>query len=197
MAELISNPIRIPCGGFDIDNDTLYFQNDVLKSKREEPELPAVSSIDNGKVLTVAEGSWTAANPATELPSVSTTDNGDVLTVVEGTWAKAVPTGGGALIVHMSSEEIGSDTRYTLDKTAREIIAAMPLVYVEETVEIPDVGAIHSYNIIGYLGGNTSASDYGETSGGYVFSFYVSDLNRYNLFTAETLNDYPLYLDAK
>ncbi len=71
MAELISNPIRIPCGGFDIDNDTLYFQNDVLKSKREEPELPLVSAVDDG----------------------------DVLTVVDGAWAKATPTGG-VLIVH-------------------------------------------------------------------------------------------------
>lgn len=121
MAELISNPIRIPCGGFDIDNDTLYFQNDVLKSKREEPELPAVSEIDNGKVLTVAEGSWTVANPVTELPSVSAVDDGDVLTVVEGEWAKAEPTGGGALMVY--AELVDNAT--VLDKTWKEIYDAM------------------------------------------------------------------------
>lgn len=125
MAELISNPIRIPCGGFDIDNDTLYFQNDVLKSKREDPELPAVSGIDNGKVLTVAEGSWTAANPATELPSVSATDNGDVLTVVEGAWAKATPSGGVMIVETEVTAGEGTSINVTLKNTWQEIHDAL------------------------------------------------------------------------
>ena len=59
--------------------------------------LPAVTTSDNGDVLTVVEGSWAKAAPATELPAVSSTDNGDVLTVVEGSWAKAAPSGGDSL----------------------------------------------------------------------------------------------------
>lgn len=52
-------------------------------------ELPAVSSTDNGDVLTVVEGAWAKAALPAELPSVTSDDNGDVLTVVEGEWAKA------------------------------------------------------------------------------------------------------------
>ena len=53
--------------------------------------LPAVTSDDNGDVLTVVEGVWAKADPPTELPAVSGADNGNVLTVVEGSWAKAAP----------------------------------------------------------------------------------------------------------
>ena len=81
-------------------------------------ELPAVSSTDNGDVLTVVEGKWAKASPATELPAVSGDDNGDVLTVVEGVWAKAAPNSGGALFLTMDA-----DTG-TLDHTWQEIADA-------------------------------------------------------------------------
>lgn len=61
-------------------------------------ELPAVTSDDNGDVLTVVEGAWAKAElptPTSELPTVTSDDNGDVLTVVEGAWAKATPSAGG------------------------------------------------------------------------------------------------------
>lgn len=51
--------------------------------------LPSVDSGDNGKVLSVVEGAWAAANAPTELPAVTAEDNGDVLTVVKGAWDKA------------------------------------------------------------------------------------------------------------
>lgn len=52
-------------------------------------ELPAVTSSDNGDVLTVVNGKWAKAAATIELPTVSGADDGDVLTVVSGTWAKA------------------------------------------------------------------------------------------------------------
>lgn len=58
-----------------------------------EPELPAVTSSENGKVLKVVEGAWAAADAPSGLPAVSGSDNGKVLTVSSGEWAAANPTG--------------------------------------------------------------------------------------------------------
>lgn len=52
-------------------------------------ELPPVGSSDNGKILTVVGGQWTAAAKQNELPSVSSSDNGKVLSVVNGAWASS------------------------------------------------------------------------------------------------------------
>ena len=52
-------------------------------------ELPAVTSDDNNKVLTVSAGKWAAALPASQLPAVTGDDDGKVLTVVDGAWAPA------------------------------------------------------------------------------------------------------------
>ena len=55
-------------------------------------DLPSVSGSDNGKVLTVVEGDWAAADPVAELPAVTSSDEGDVLTVNgSGEWVNAEP----------------------------------------------------------------------------------------------------------
>lgn len=51
--------------------------------------LPAVSSTNNGQILTVVNGKWAAADPVSQLPTVTATNNGQVLTVVSGAWAAA------------------------------------------------------------------------------------------------------------
>ena len=54
-------------------------------------ELPAVSSTDNGDVLTVVSGKWAKADPPTELPESAT--SGQVLTYNGSAWGAAnVPT---------------------------------------------------------------------------------------------------------
>lgn len=50
-------------------------------------ELPAVSSTDNGDVLTVVSGKWAKADPPKELPASAT--SGQVLTYNDGAWGAA------------------------------------------------------------------------------------------------------------
>lgn len=82
-------------------------------------DLPAVTTDDNGKVLSVVNGEWDKANAPKELPSVSNGDNGKVLSVVNGTWAKADPQGGALLVQGAYSNQI-----ITLNKTFGEIATA-------------------------------------------------------------------------
>lgn len=51
--------------------------------------LPAVTSDDNGDVLTVVDGEWDKAAASGGLPAVTSDDDGDVLAVVSGAWAKS------------------------------------------------------------------------------------------------------------
>ena len=53
--------------------------------------LPAVTSSDNGDVLTVVNGEWSKATPESGLPAVTSSDNGKVLTVSSGAWAAVSP----------------------------------------------------------------------------------------------------------
>ena len=57
-----------------------------------------------------------------ELPAVTSDDNGDVLTVVEGAWAKAAPSGGGSDIFVVTYTD--NNGTLTYDKTFAEIYAA-------------------------------------------------------------------------
>lgn len=59
----------------------------------DTPELPDVTTSDNGKVLGVVNGNWQKITPEfpKELPSVTTSDNGKVLSVVGGKWQSVTP----------------------------------------------------------------------------------------------------------
>ena len=65
----------------------LYRHIAPLLSNSQTP-LPTVDSTDNGKVLTVSNGAWAAAE-VDALPSVTSSDNGKILTVESGVWAAA------------------------------------------------------------------------------------------------------------
>lgn len=68
-------------------------EKDKIEAILDAPNLPSVSSTDNGKILKVANGKWAKGNETVELPAVTADDNGKVLIVVEGVWAVAdIPT---------------------------------------------------------------------------------------------------------
>ena len=58
-----------------------------------------LTSPSDGQVLHYDGTEWINATPVAELPAVTSDDNGDVLTVVEGTWAKATPSGNNNTLV--------------------------------------------------------------------------------------------------
>lgn len=64
------------------------------KTQLAVTELPSVTSADNGKVLKVSGGAWTAGAETVELPAVTSADAGKVLTVdSNGHWvAAALPS---------------------------------------------------------------------------------------------------------
>ena len=57
-------------------------------------KLPAITEADNGKILTVEAGKWSATEPDEPLPTVTDADNGKVLSVSGGAWSAAEPPSG-------------------------------------------------------------------------------------------------------
>lgn len=134
-------------------------------------ELPAVTSDDNGDVLTVVSGAWAKADPPSSLPTVTSDDNGDVLTVVEGAWAKAAPSGG----LFIVTADVDENDDITLDKTLAEIIAAY------KAGQFP-IMLMHSYGVgegnisdgIMFLTGITDYQGESSVNNGATFSTVAS-----------------------
>ena len=69
--------------------------DDADKKIAEAVELPAVTSADNGDVLTVVSGAWAKADIPSQLPAVTGADNGKLLGVSSGVWSAVdAPSGG-------------------------------------------------------------------------------------------------------
>ena len=114
--------------------------------------------------------------------------------VMEASSADAYPTsssisdatgggsGGGVMLVSVSAVQDGDDIIYTADKTAREIINAMPLVYTEDLISEGTVKT-HVFTLF-------SDGSYSIHNGEYTFSYHSMEL------VAETLDDYPTHTET-
>ena len=95
IVEALQNLVTAIGGTYTADDDTvsevLAKVTAAFESGEFVTDLPAVTSDDNGDLLTVVSGEWAKADPPTELPAVTAGDDGDILTVVDGAWAKADP----------------------------------------------------------------------------------------------------------
>ena len=135
----------------DADTAETLIDNNLVEVYKES-DLPKVTDADAGKVLTVNNsGVWVAQNPS---------------------------SGGGVLFVNVSVVQDGNNIIYTADKTAREIINAMPLVYSHD-IEESGGSVNHYYNIL--------FSGWDLTDGEYNFNDELDDVT----LKASTLDDYP------
>ena len=78
----------------DVENITIIpdMINALSEIAGSTVELPAVTTEDNGDVLTVVEGAWAKATIPAQLPAVTSEDAGKVLTVnSEGQWVAVLP----------------------------------------------------------------------------------------------------------
>jgi len=98
-------------------------------------------------------------------------------------------SGGGVLVVNVTYDD--STWTYAADKTAGEIINAMPLVYVIQQWTGGHDETMSSYVPLSMNGNAQPAYGYKEGTG-YYFYYSDADYNEYTLVAA-TLNDYPSY----
>lgn len=98
LAEVAGSTIELPAVSSTDNGDVLTVVEGKWAKAEAPEELPAVTTSDEGNALIVdSEGKWAKSAIPSQLPEVTNADAGDVLTVdSEGKWAKATPSGGGS-----------------------------------------------------------------------------------------------------
>ena len=135
-------------GGGDLPAVTSDDNGDVLTvvsgawAKADPPTgLPAVSGTDNGKLLGVAEGAWTKVDAPTELPAVTGTDNGSVLGVYNGAWAVVSSPTTPYEISGTLGENESHKATITFNKTASVLFNAVKTGVLCDIIVTAGVGA--------------------------------------------------------
>lgn len=174
----------------------------VLDELASAVELPPVTSTDNGKILTVAEGVWSKGDIPTELPEVSGTDNGKILKVTEGVWAKGdAPSGGSVFVVNMTFDQ-GFSSPGQMDVTGQQLLDAISSnKTIIANVSKVDQNEEYRYNNIPFTGMSIDIMQPGKAWGviyNYCANFTLTCISRPNqqgentnitrIFTVDWLN---------
>lgn len=147
--------------------------------------VACVTDPQSGDTLKFDGKQWVAGAAASGLPAVSGDDNGKVLTVVEGEWAPAAASGG-SLVVEVTTED---DLNYTMEKTAREIMAAFS-DGSSVICHFPDATwYANQYSPVVAVSGNI---DY-DTQQVSTCDVYVWFQGHINHFTSASMDDYPIF----
>jgi hypothetical protein len=93
-----------------------------------ESVLPDIGTSDNGKVLTVKDGVWSAQDAPTSLPEITTQDEGKILSVKDGVWTKTDAPNSGA-------EQVQADWDET-DVTSPAYIKNKPTISADGTTSV-------------------------------------------------------------
>lgn len=128
---------------------------------------------------------WTDGDPlGNGLPEVTSSDNGKVLTVINGSWGAGEASGGGILKVTLTVTEEEGNTILTLDHTWAEIRDALNLGYyvcivehfIEEGVDV----IAHTPIINAFI---TADQRYGVYDNNH--DYYTSDADGFPFRTTE------------
>lgn len=161
IAHMSVNPIKIKVDGCYFRYTTPSVTSKFLSVFSDVVGLtPNVSASDNGKILKVDNGVWTAANETKELPAVTASDNGNVLTVVNGAWAKAAASGN---VVIIEATKSGNYANLPSGVTIQNI---RDLVYIDRKAVI--ILVVLQYEVWPYIISTGTPSS-------YVYGFSISD----------------------
>lgn len=123
------------------------------------------------------------------LPEVTDADDGKVLTVIDGAWAAGSGGGGGAIIVSLVEGDIPGSER--MDKTAGEILDALPNSYLRFTIEIEPGETDTQYVYIQMKNYIVSSGNVEGLPEGYNFDIDMGGGST-KTYNAHTLSDYPV-----
>lgn len=147
-------------------------------------ELPVVTSQNNGQIMKVENGAWTAGDAPTDVPAVTASDNGKILQVNNGAWSaeNSLPTvmtgatlqaaGTSGLVPAPNETEV--DKFLSGDGTYKS--GGLPMVILKYGISTwADFEAAYRNNVIVYCRASSGSNPASGAQTRMAFMAYVND----------------------